>query len=55
MLLRGRFRADRFELKWRGKEIASRELFADADAIFQMQDADVLKVDNLYGSTGGER
>jgi hypothetical protein len=41
-----------FEAKWRGIRIAGRELFANADRIFQMEEADVLKIDDLYGSVG---
>jgi hypothetical protein len=55
MLLRGKLRAYDFEGKWRGIHIAGRELFADTNGIFQMADADVLKVEHLYASTGGER
>jgi hypothetical protein len=55
MLLRRKLRPHNFEVKWRGIHIADREVLADTNAIFQMQDADVLKIDNLYGSTGGER
>jgi len=41
-----------FEAKWRGVRIARRELFANADRIFQMEEADVLKLEDLYGSVG---
>jgi hypothetical protein len=55
MLLRGKLRADDFEAKWRGVIVAGRELFADTNGMFQMADADVLKVEHLYASTSGER
>jgi hypothetical protein len=55
MLLRGKLRAYDFEAKWRGMHVAGRELLADTNGIFQMADADVLKVEHLYASTGGER
>jgi hypothetical protein len=35
--------------------VAGKELFADTNGIFQMADADVLKVEHLYASTSGER
>jgi hypothetical protein len=54
-LLRGKLSAADFEAKWRGLVVAGRELFADAAAIFRMADADALKVENLYASTGGAR
>ncbi len=41
-----------FEYKWRGVRIGGREVFADGDAIFRMEDAGVLKMDNLYASVG---
>jgi hypothetical protein len=47
--------ADEFEAKWRGARIDGREVFADADQIFRMQDAGVLKLDTLYASAGSER
>ncbi len=55
MLLRGKLLAYDFEAKWRGVHVAGRELFADANGIFQMADADVLKVEHLYASTVGEQ
>ena len=54
-LLHGRVGPDDFESKWRGARVAGKELFADAGAILGMADADVLKLENLYASTGGER
>jgi hypothetical protein len=55
MLLRGKLRAYDFEAKWRGVHVAGKELFADTNGIFQMADADVLKVEHLYASTVGEQ
>ena len=55
MLLRGKLSPQDFEVKWWGMEVAGRELFADATRILQMGDEDVLKVEHLYASTGGER
>lgn len=55
MLLRGKLRVYDFEAKWRGVHVAGRELFSDTSGIFQMADADVLKVEHLYASTSGDR
>jgi hypothetical protein len=54
-LLRGKLGAADFEAKWRGVRIAGQEVFADAPAIFEMADADVLRMANLYASLGPER
>jgi hypothetical protein len=54
-LLRGKLSAEDFEAKWRGVRVAGEELFADAFVILGMADADVLKLENLYASTGGAR
>ena len=54
-LLRGKLSAEDFETKWRGVRVAGEELFADAFVILGMADADVLKLENLYASTGGAR
>jgi hypothetical protein len=54
-LMRGKLLVADFEAKWRDVRIAGREPFADATAILSMADADVLKMDNLYASVGGER
>jgi hypothetical protein len=51
-LLNNELTAEEFEAKWRGVSIARRELFANADRIFQMEEADVLKIEDLYGSVG---
>jgi hypothetical protein len=55
MLLRGKLRAYDFEAKWRGVHVAGRELFTDTNGIFQMADADELKIEHLYASTSRER
>jgi len=54
-LLRGKLGVADFEAKWRGVRIAGKAVFADARAILEMADADVLKMDNLYASVDGER
>jgi hypothetical protein len=54
-LFRGKLRIADFETKWRGVRIAGEEVFADAATILGMADADVLKMENLYASVGGER
>jgi len=54
-LLRGKLSVNEFEAKWRGVHVAGQELFADPSAIFQMANAGVLKLENLYASTGSAR
>lgn len=54
-LLRGKLSAGAFEAKWRGVRIAGEEVFADAAAILEMADADILNLENLYSSVGPER
>ena len=54
-LLRGKLPVEQFEGKWRGQRVADRELFADASEILEMANADELKVENLYASTGSAR
>lgn len=54
-LLRGKLTAEDFAAKWRGVRVAGQEVFADVAAIFRMANADVLKVENLYASTGAAR
>ena len=54
-LLRGQIGVSEFEAKWRNFRIAGKEVFADAGAILEMADADVLKMENLYASVGGEQ
>jgi len=51
-LLRGKLSVAKFEAKWRGARIAGEEVFADAGAILEMADADVLRMENLYASVG---
>jgi hypothetical protein len=51
-LLRGKLSVATFEAKWRGVRIAGMEVFADAEMILEMADADVLKMENLYASVG---
>jgi len=54
-LLYGKLSMAEFEAKWRGVRIAGEEVFADAGAILEMADADVLKMENLYTSVDGEQ
>jgi hypothetical protein len=54
-LLYGKLSMAEFEAKWRSVRIAGEEVFADAAAILEMADADVLKMENLYAGVGGER
>ena len=54
-LLGGKLSAEDFEAKWRGVRVAGEELFADVFVILGMADADILKLEHLYASTGGER
>jgi hypothetical protein len=54
-LLRGKLSVAKFEAKWRGVRIAGKEVFADTGTILEMADADVLKMENLYASVGGEQ
>ncbi len=54
-LFRGKISAADFETKWRGVHVAGEELFADVSVILDMADADILKLDHLYASTGGAR
>jgi len=54
-LLRGKLSVATFEAKWRGVRVAGKEVFADAGTILEMADADVLKMENLYASVGGEQ
>jgi hypothetical protein len=54
-LLRGKVTAEHFEAKWQGVRVAGEELFADAPAILRMANADVLKLETLYASTGDPR
>ena len=54
-LLHGKLGGGDFEAKWRGVHVDGREVFADVAGIFRMANADVLKVEDLYASTGGAR
>jgi len=54
-LLRGKLGVAKFEAKWHGVRITGKEVFADAGTILEMADADVLKMENLYASVGGEQ
>jgi len=54
-LLRGKLGIADFEAKWHGVRIAGQEVFADAPAVLEMADADVLKMENLYAIVGPER
>ncbi len=54
-LLYGKLSMTEFEAKWRDVRIAGEEVFADPAAILEMADADVLKLENLYASVGGEQ
>jgi hypothetical protein len=47
--------AREFESKWRGVRIAGQEVFSNASEIFRMQNAGVLKLENLYASTSETR
>jgi len=51
-LLGNKMSAEEFEAKWRGVSIARREVFANADRIFQMEEAGALKTEELYASVG---
>ena len=54
-LLYGKLSMAEFEAKWRDVRIAGKQVFAAAAAILEMSDADVLKMENLYASVGGEQ
>ncbi len=54
-LLGGKLSAEDFEAKWRGVRVAGEELFADVVVILGMADADLLRLEHLYESTGGAR
>jgi hypothetical protein len=54
-LLDHKMSAEEFEAKWRGVRVNGRELYADAGGIFRMENAGVLKLENLYASVGSER
>jgi len=54
-LLGGDMSIEDFEFKWRNVRIDGREVFADANAILRMGDADILNLESLYSSVGTER
>lgn len=54
-LLYGKLSMAEFEAKWRDVRIAGKQVFAVAATILEMADADVLKMENLYASVGGEQ
>lgn len=54
-LLHGKMDAHEFETKWRRVRVAGQELFVDTPGIFEMANAGVLKMENLYASTGGTK
>lgn len=54
-LLSNKLSARDFERKWRGVHIADQEVFADASEIFRMQNAGILKLENLYASAAPAR
>ena len=54
-LLGGDMSPDEFEYKWRGKLIDGREVFADAEAIFRMEDAGMFNMESLYSIVGPEK
>lgn len=54
-LLRGKLSLAKFEAKWRGVRIAGKEVLTDIRTIFEMAEADVLKMDSLYASVQSER
>jgi len=51
-LLKDELSPAEFEGKWRGVRVTRKELFANAARILQMEEADVLKLDDLYASVG---
>lgn len=54
-LLGGDMSSDEFESKWLGVHIDGREVFANAEAILKMGDADTFGPDGLYSSVGPEK
>lgn len=49
-LLDNEMSAEDFEAKWSGEKADGHELLADTDDIFRMENAGVLKLENLYAS-----
>jgi hypothetical protein len=54
-LLNGKLAVAKFEAKWRGARIAGKEVLTDVRTIFEMAEADVLKMDSLYASVESEK
>jgi hypothetical protein len=54
-LLNGKLAVAKFEAKWRGARIAGEEVLTDVRTIFEMAEADVLKMDSLYASVESEK
>jgi hypothetical protein len=54
-LLGNKMSAEKFEAKWWGVSVDGREVFADADAIFRMEDAGILGLKDLYSNGGPEK
>jgi hypothetical protein len=51
-LLRNKMSAEEFEAKWRDVQVAGREIFADADGVLRMANADIFQIEHLYASVG---
>jgi hypothetical protein len=51
-LLGNKMSPEKFEAKWHGVRIAGEDVFADVQAILEMEDADVLRMESLYASVG---
>lgn len=51
-LLRNKMNAEEFEARWRDVQIAGRKVFADADEVLRMADADIFQIEHLYASVG---
>lgn len=54
-LLGGKLAVAKFEAKWRGVRIAGEEVLTDVRTIFEMEEADVLRMESLYASVESER
>jgi hypothetical protein len=54
-LLGNKMSSEEFEAKWRDVRVAGREIFADADEIFRMENAGIFQIEHLYASVGSER
>ena len=54
-LLQGKLAVAKFQAKWRGVRIAGREVLTDVRTIFEMAEADVLKMDSLYASVESDK